>query len=229
MSVTSLDYTMVKRLILKDWYFLRWPIAGYLAAGGVGVALLAFGGERGFNAGSILLFTILIALGIHLPLATVVFERKDQNLPFVMALPISPREYTAAKILANLLILLVPWVSITLGTMAVLSLRPGVPGGLIPYAVLVLVELLGSACLLLTVAIITDSLAWTVATSVCLDLFFQAFLYYLSHLAGIEEHLKGPRAVWNSTAVTVLGSELGAISLLIALCFYVQSQKRELL
>ena len=42
-------------------------------------------------------------------MATVVEERTDQTLPFVMSLPISAAEYTTAKILANLLIFLIPW------------------------------------------------------------------------------------------------------------------------
>jgi hypothetical protein len=31
--------SMVMRLVLKDWHFQRWAIAGYLAAGGVALFL----------------------------------------------------------------------------------------------------------------------------------------------------------------------------------------------
>ena len=52
-------------------------------------------------------------------MVTVVEERNEQTLPFVMSLPISPMEYTTAKILANLLIFLVPLGALMLGSFAV--------------------------------------------------------------------------------------------------------------
>src|ERR1700710_2365572 len=93
--------SMIKCLILKDWYFLRGPIAGYLAAGALALAPIAAGNEAPVYLGTVLLLTVLIGLGIHLPMATVVQERPDHPLPFVMSLPISPRDYTTAKVLAN--------------------------------------------------------------------------------------------------------------------------------
>ena len=63
----------------------------------VALLLVSNGGEGSFYAGCILLFTVLISLGIHLAMLTVVEERTQQTLPFVMSLPISPRDYTVAK------------------------------------------------------------------------------------------------------------------------------------
>src|SRR6476469_7388795 len=127
---------MIRRLILKDWDLLRGTLLLYLAAGAVALVLVAKGSEATFYAGSILIITILFALGIHVAMVTVVVERTEHTLPFVMTLPLSLKEYTTAKIVANLLIFLIPWTAITLGTFAVLAGRPGYPAGLIPFSLL---------------------------------------------------------------------------------------------
>ena len=42
MSSSPMNYSMVKRLILKDWHFQRWAILGYLVAGALSLALVAY-------------------------------------------------------------------------------------------------------------------------------------------------------------------------------------------
>jgi ABC-2 type transport system permease protein len=227
MSTSPTDYAMVKRLILKDWYFLRWAILGYLAAGALALFLICLGGEASFYVGSILIFTVLIAVGIHLPMATIIGERKEQTLTFVMSLPISPREFTLAKVMANLLIILVPWIAITFGSLAVLASRAKLPAGLIPFAAVALTELLVSACLLLAVALVSESQGWTVGAMVFGNLFFQGFLYWLSHVPGIAATMAGRTAVWSSAAVILLLAEAAAVALLLGLTFFFQSRKTD--
>ena len=99
-----MNTSRVKRLILKDWYFNRGAIAAYVVVGLLSLLAIGLGGEGGFYGGSILLITVLISIGIHLVMITVIHERTEQTLPFVMTLPVSAKEYTTAKILANMLI-----------------------------------------------------------------------------------------------------------------------------
>jgi ABC-type transport system involved in multi-copper enzyme maturation permease subunit len=220
---------MVQRLIVKDWYLLRWAIAGYLAAGAVGLFLLDHGGEEAFYAGCILLITVLIAVGMHLAMATVVLERTEQTLPFVMSLPISPTEYTTAKILANLLIFLVPWLALLLGAIAVIAGRAGVPDGLIPFVTVVLGEIFTSYALLLAVAVVSESQAWTIGTTVVGNLGFQAFLYYVSHLPGMAAANAGPTAVWSASILTILAVEAVTIVAAIGITFWLQGRKKDFL
>jgi ABC-2 type transport system permease protein len=227
MSSSPMNHAIVKRLILKDWYFQRWPIYGYLAAGAVALVLVAAGSEASFYAGTILMFTVLIALGIQLPMATVISERKEQTLPFVMSLPVSPREYATAKVLANLLILFIPWAILTFGCLAVLAGRTGLPGGLIPFGAIALTELLASSCLLLLVALATESQGWTIGVMVTCNLVFQGFLYWVSHIPSIAGTMNRKAAVWSPAAVTLLLSEIGVIGVALGLCFYFQSRKTD--
>jgi|CXWL01.1.fsa_nt_gi ABC-type transport system involved in multi-copper enzyme maturation permease subunit len=227
MKTADTGAAMVRLLVRKDWYFLRWPIAAYLLAGGLALALIGRGGEGAFFAGSVLLVTVLISVGIHLPMATVVEERKDQTLPFVMSLPISPREYTTAKILANLGIFLIPWVVLVVGSLAVIAGRAALPDGLIPFTVLVLGEILVATCLILAVALVSESQGWTIGAIVAGNLGFQAFLYGVSHLPSISQAMKGQDIVWSPAAVGILTAELAAVVALLAATFYLQSRKTD--
>lgn len=220
---------MVKKLILKDWYFHRWTIVAYLLIGALSLSLLAAASEGLFFAGSILLLTVVISLGIHIAMTTVILERTEQTLPFVMSLPISPVEYTTAKIVANLAIFLIPWTALTVGTFAVVAERPWLPDGLIPFAALVLMELFASYCLTLAVALVSESQAWTIGAMVFGNLFLQAFLYGVSHHPTLGPAMKVDRIVWSLPAVTLLLAEAAVILLLLGLTFWLQSRKTHFL
>jgi ABC-type Na+ efflux pump permease subunit len=62
------------------------------------------------------LITVIISIGAQMAVSTIVTERKEQTLSFVMSLPISYREYTACKVWGNLIIFLVPWLTMLLGS-----------------------------------------------------------------------------------------------------------------
>jgi ABC-type transport system involved in multi-copper enzyme maturation permease subunit len=205
---------------------MRWAIAGYLAAGAVALLLLDAGHEGAFYAGCILLLTILISVGIHLVMATVVLERSEHTLPFVMSLPISPREYTAAKILANMLIFLVPWAALLIGSVMIIAMASG-HDGVIPFVIVVLTELFVSYCLILAVAIMSESQGWTIGAMVFGNLSLQAFLYLVSHIPSVASANNSPTMIWNQPTVTILLAEIAAIVLLLALTFRVQGRKRD--
>ncbi len=229
MNTAPMDSKMIRRLVLKDWYFQRKAMLVYLAAGALALALVANSGEGSFFAGSILLITVLITVGIHLAMATVVEERKDQTLAFVMSLPVSAKEYTTAKILANLLIFLFPWLALLVGSFAVIASRTALPDGLIPFTAIVLLEIFASSVLILSVALVSESQNWTIGAIVFGNLFFQGFLYFVSHLPDIAQTMNGPRIVWSPAAINLLVAELTAIALLVGLTFWLQSRKTDFL
>ena len=224
-----MNFAIVKRLILKDWYLQRWTIAGYLAAGAVAVLFLSIGGTGSFYAGTIVLMTTLIGFAIHLTMATIVAERTEHTMPFVMTLPVSNRDYTTAKMAGNLSMFLVPWTALVIAVMAVLDVRSGDTRALIPWASLILMEILAGYCLLLFVALVTESQAWTISVMVAANLFFQAFLYYVSRVPSIAAGLKSQRIDWNPAAVSLLLVEVAVIVLLLSLTFAVRVRKTDLL
>jgi ABC-type Na+ efflux pump permease subunit len=221
--------SMVMRLVLKDWHFQRWAIAGYLAAGGLAVFFTGIGTEASFYAGTVLLVTVLITLGIHLALATVVTERTEQTLPFIMSLPISPREYTTAKILANVLIFMIPWLTLLIGTIVVINARSAVPDGLVPFTTVILTEIFTAYLLVLAVAIVSESMAWTVVAMVITNLFFQGFIYTVARIPQIARDIKTDHAQWGGPVLTLLGTEVALMVALIAITFVLQNRKKDFL
>ena len=222
-----MNTSMVKRLILKDWYFNRWTIVSYIAAGAVALVLLGIRNEGAFFAGTILLVTVLIALGIQLAMTTIINERTEQTLPFVMSLPISAKEYTTAKVLANLLIFLVPWVTLVIGCFALIAGSAALPDGLIPFTAVMLTEIFASTCLILAVALVSESQGWTIGAVVLGNLAFNGILYYVSHIPSIAGTMKGPDIVWTQATVTLLLAEIAAVLLLLGLTFWLQSRKTD--
>ncbi len=221
--------TIVKRLVYKDWYLQRWPVAGYLAASAVALLLLGTGGSGSFYAGMIVLITIIIAGGVQLALSTIVNERTGQTLPFIMTLPVSNHQYTAAKVTANLTMFLLPWTALTAGTLAILNSRSAETRALIPIATLTLLELFAAHCLLLFVALITESQQWSVSVMVTTNLGLQAWFYFVSRMPGIAHGLKTNHLEWSRGSLILLLVEVALILLLLSLSFVFRARKTDFL
>jgi ABC-2 type transport system permease protein len=228
MNSARTNYAMVRRLILKDWYLNRWMILGSIPAGLASLAIILTGKQVAFLISIILLCMVIIGVGAQLAIVTTVNERKEQNLAFVMSLPVSWREYTAAKILANLVIFLIPWLPITAGALGILFL-PGAAHGLIPFTAIMSVEMLVTTCLIIAAGVITESQAWTTVAILCSSLGLTLLGYTFAHLRGISTYMWGTRAYWTPTAWIVLAAELLMVPLLLGLTFFIQSRKTDFL
>jgi hypothetical protein len=223
-----MNYAMVKQLILKDWYLQRWAILASLAGVVATLGIIATGGKLAFLLGLILLIMVIISIGAHMAVATIVTERKEQTLAFVTSLPISHREYTASKICGNLLIFLVPWLTMVLGSLGLLLWSPS-SRGMVPYAVIMSTEILLSTCLILAVAVITESQGWTVAAIIAGNVGVNGIGYVIAHIAGIAKGMWGSTVQWSGAASTVLLVEFTTVALLLGVTFFVQAKKKDFL
>ena len=223
-----MNYSIVRTLILKDWYLNRWVILGSIPAGFAALAIVLTGKPIAYMLCIILLCMIIIGVGAQLAFVTTINERKEQTLAFIMSLPVSFREYTAAKILANLIIFLIPWMLLTAGTLGVLCL-PGAGHGLIPYTAIMAVEILVTTTLIVALGIITESQAWATVGICCSSLGINILGYVYAHLRGISHSMWGNQAHWTPTAWIVLLAELLTVPLLLGLTFFIQSRKTDFL
>ncbi|MDX1998931.1 MAG: hypothetical protein SF066_14540 [Thermoanaerobaculia bacterium] len=224
-----MNRSLVAALIQKDWYFNRWPIAAYGALGLAAAWGLGLPSETAFFASGVLLITALISIGIHLTMVTVVYERQQQTLAFVMSLPVSPRQYTLAKLAANLAIFGTAWAAITLATVAVIAHRSWVPDGLIPYALTILLQLFVGYLLTLSVAIVSESMAWTIGAIVVGNLLVQAVMFTLGRVPAVAAVLKTDTVRWAAPIPTILATEVAVMVVLVALTFWLQSRKTDFL
>ena len=192
------------------------------------LGIIATGAKVAFLIGLILLIMVIISIGAQMAVATIVTERKEQTLPFVMSLPISYREYTASKLWGNLLIFLVPWLTMVVGSIGLLLWSPS-SRGLVPYTAIMSVEILLSTCLILAVALITESQGWAVAAIMVGNLAVNGIGYVVAHIGGIAKGMWGPTIQWSGAASAVLLAELTTVALLLGGTFFVQSRKKDFL
>ena len=228
MNRARINSAVVSQLILKDWYLNRLVILGSLPVGLGALALVLTGKQVAFMLCIIILCMVIVGVGAQLAMVTTINERKEQTLAFVMSLPVSWREFTAAKILANLIIFLIVWLPLTAGALGVLLL-PGAAHGLLPFTAIMAVEMLVTTTLIVVLGIITESQAWTTAGIFISSLGINGLGYVFAHLQGISTYMWGKRVYWSSTAWIILACELLTVTLLLGVTFYVQSRKTDFL
>jgi ABC-2 type transport system permease protein len=224
-----MNYSMIRILILKDWYLQRWSVLASLLGGLIALGIVCLGGNAAFMVGLVLLITALIAVGAQLAVTTMVNERKEQTLPFVMSLPISYREYTSAKLLGTLLIFMLPWLTLVMAVLVLFAIPHGVPHGLLPFTVIMATEILVGTCLIVSVALVTESQGWTVGAIMVGNVGLNFAGYFVAHVTGIAKGMNGPTVSWSPAATTLLLSEFMAIGLTLTLTFFLQSRKRDFL
>ena len=127
----TLNMPVIKQLVYKDWYLNRKLLAIYVGGGILSLSILSLG-EWQFFMGSIMFITMLVALGNHQLSVTMINERKEQTLAFVMSLPVSPADYAMAKFLSNMVLFFVPWLLLVMVTTGVILLTP-LPDGLLAF------------------------------------------------------------------------------------------------
>jgi ABC-2 type transport system permease protein len=224
------NIVMVCRLIWKDWYLNK---AGILASLIGGVATLALvvamhASQVALIVGIIVLVSILIGMGAVVMISAA-SERRQLTLPFVMSLPISYQEYTISKIAGGLLIFLALWLPLVAAIVATILLTSGIPHGLIPFVLIMAVEILTTTCLITVVSVTTESHGWTVATAQLGAIGLNAIGWSIVRLPEIGGWMRSTTVRWSGTATALLLAELAFIALMLAVTFLVQGRKRDFL
>jgi hypothetical protein len=222
-----MNTTMIRHLVAKDWHFQRLPVAVATVFGLLGLVLMLTDSSGGFYIGVVMVITAVISLGIYLAFLTVVNEGTEGVLPFVMSLPIGVREYTAAKLVSNLLLFLAVWGVLSAGAVGVVLARDAVPDGLVAYAVVLLLHLLTGYVLSLATAILTMSPGWTIAVAGSSNLLFQGFMYWTSHLPDVEPTLAGNTITWPLSLRWVMAAEVAAVLTILAFTWARQRRRTD--
>lgn len=223
-----MNWAMVRRLIWKDWFLNRAAISFSVIGGMATLGLVAAmrGSLIGLILGSIVVVGLLIGVGQVVMMSTVL-ERKQQTLPFVMSLPISYREYTMAKIAGGLLIYLVLWTALVAGVLGTILLTSGFPHGLVPFVLIMSLELLMGTCLVMTISIATESQGWTIAATQAGVLGVNGIGWWIVRFPDIGGSMTSATVRWSSTANALVTAELAVIALMIVITFFVQARKKD--
>ena len=221
--------TVTLQVIKKDWHFFRTYLLGYALLSALSLALMAYATEVSFMVGSVLLITVVVTSGIHMTFASVIYERTKQTLPFIMSLPITYMQYTRAKLIGTLGLYGIFWTLLLIVVKVVLQNVDDLPNGLWPFATIILTELFVANLLMLSVAMITESEAWTIVVMAVCNVGISIFMYFVRTLDDISAHMNGAVAVWNSAAFGMIAALLLIATVFISITLFVQSKKRDFL
>lgn len=208
-----LNTPVIKQLVYKDWYLNRRLIATYIGGAIFALSIISLGDWQ-FYMGAILLMSMMIGLGNHQLGTTMINERKEQTLSFVMSLPVSPADYAMAKFLSNLAIFVVPWLILTALTTGVILLTP-LPDGFLTFALLVCVLILLNHCISWCVAMVTASEGAILIIMIGLNCLLNPALYVIANFPEIGGYTQQPEFIWSDSATFVLLAQVLAIVLLL--------------
>src|SRR5678815_597833 len=107
-----------------------------MVSGGFALGLIQLGGELPFVLGAVLFFTVMIVFGCMLPPSNIINERKKHTLPFLMSLPMSAMQFTAAKIVSTFGMFFVPWLVLVISAIVFILGHRGSPHGMIPVVLI---------------------------------------------------------------------------------------------
>ena len=217
--------SIVTRLILKDLYLFRWFIVGAVVAGGISLAVMPWSMVSAYVGGVTLICTIIV-LNIFLVMGGVVQERKDRVLLFVLSLPISTTQYVVAKVVANAVAFLVPWLVLTIAAVGVID-ATDIPNGLLPFWVAVLAYLLFYYCALLAVSLVSDSTGWHATAITVGNISVNFLIPFLLSRPSVVAYREWPTAVWTADILTILGLEIAAGAAALGLAIYVVSRRTD--
>lgn len=228
MSWFASDAAMVWKLVVKDWQVYQKQLAGFVAGMLLALGLVGMGTPPMASAGALLLLVQLLVVGTYAIQSSIMAERKLQTMPFIMSLPVTPMDVYWGKLLANLVIYLVPFLLVTGGLLTLILSTPR-PDGAVPWLAVVALFMLAVFCVSLCVAIAVESEGWNIFAILALMTLIGPFLYWVSRLDGIVQYLKADDIVWSAPVLGVLAAEVAVIAVAILVTSWIHARKASFL
>jgi ABC-2 type transport system permease protein len=221
-----MNRSIIGQLVLKDWRLNRLVISLTVAIGLAALLVTQFGGLARL-IGFVWFFVALCILGSMLPGSAILNERKKQTLAFIMSLPVTSVQYSIAKMLSIWGLFLVPWLTLLISALVLIETRHVVPQGAIPMVLILAMLPLIGFCLISSTTLVGESEGWLVAASIVVNSSYWLGWFLLAQIPSLSANWNRPAAVWNSTEIIVLCSELAAIAFIVAVTLFLQSRKRD--
>jgi ABC-2 type transport system permease protein len=216
---------IVRQLILKDLYLVRWMILSAIASGLVAVGIMPLGAVMAY-VGGVSLICVIVILNMFLVMSAVVQERKDKVHLFILSLPVSTAQYAAAKMLSNAIAFVVPWCILTAAVTWVIDVS-ALPNGTLPFLLTVLVYLLMYYCVLLAVAMISDSTGWHASVITIGNVSVNFLIPFLLALPSVSAHNTGAVAVWTGDIAGILAIQVVVAAAALWIAVHVRSRRSD--
>ena len=201
----SLNTSVIRLLVLKDWQLFQKQLAFYTLAGIVALCFLGLGKPWAFYIGSLMLLIVVVSAACFSISTSLVVERKEQTLAFVMSLPVSPLDFTVSKLIGNLLTFGVPYVVLLGGALALVMFTP-LPDGLFVYTLLIFAWLLFAYAVSLAVAMSVESEGWATFAMIGSMVMINPYIMGLAQLDAVRTYTSKDAIVWTTPTVAIMGT-----------------------
>lgn len=200
---SELNLPVIKLLVGKDWQLFQKQLAAYVTAGIFALCLLGMAKPWSFYLGSLMLIVVLVAAACFSISTSLLAERKEHTLAFVMSLPVTPLDFYLAKLLGNLVTFFVPFLIMFIGTIAVIAYTP-LPDGLIVFSTLVFGYIALAYAVSLSIAMAVESEGWNTFAMIGSMVLINPFIMGLGQISAIGSHVNSEHIVWSLPAVSIL-------------------------
>lgn len=197
---------LIRLLIAKDWQLFQKQLAAYVLAGIIALALLGLAKPWAFHLGSTLLIVVLVAGACFAISTSLLVERKEHTLAFVMSLPVTPLDFTLAKLAGNLLTFGVPYLVMLGGTVMVILGTP-IPDGFVVFALLVFGHILLAYGLSLAVAMRVESEGWNTFVMIASMVLINPFIMAIGQIDAIAGPARTDAITWSAPALAILAAQ----------------------
>jgi ABC-type transport system involved in multi-copper enzyme maturation permease subunit len=203
-------------LIAKDWLLFQKQLAAYVTAGLFALCLMGMAKGWSFYMGSLLLLVVLVGTACFSISTSLLTERKEHTLAFVMSLPLTPLDFYLAKLLGNLVTFFVPFLIMSVGTIAVIAFTP-LPDGLIVFSVLIFGFVTLAYSISLSVAMAVESEGWNTFAMIGSMVLINPFMMLLGQIPEISKYVNTESIVWSPPALSILLAQISlAVAVLVA-------------
>jgi hypothetical protein len=224
--------SIIPQLVRKDFMISRKMIGVFCLVSLAGVAAIALLLGRLpdwalVNIAFLFLMSPAATCGMVLLVTTVVFEKEKSTRLFIMSLPVTPKQFTIAKLLINVGVFGAFWLVISGIAFYFAFGRGFFPAGTVPFVVMIFVGAFVAYAGILSVSLWRQSLGFTVLAIALFEMGTSAYLWVIAYFDPVARFIHGPEMVWNRAAVGIVVIQvLAALTMLSATLFF-QSRKRD--
>lgn len=226
--------SIIPQLVKKDFLINRKMILTFCLVSlvSIGVVSILYGRIPNwvlYNLAFLLLVAPAATCGIVLLMKTNVFEKEKSTQLFIMSLPITVKEFTTAKLLVNLPVFGVVWLAVT-GVAFYFSFGLGLlPWGTLPFMTMIFLGVFVAYTCILGTSLISQSLGITVFSIMFFEIGTSAYLWVIVFLDPIANYIYGSNIVWNSTAISVVSTQVFVALVVLITTFFMQTRKKDFL
>ncbi len=220
----TLNTPVIRLLVAKDWQLFQKQLAALVLAGIVALCFLGLAKPWAFYVGSLMLIIVLVSAACFSISTSLMNERKEQTLAFMMSLPVSPKDFIVSKLVGNLLTFGVPFLLLLGGTLAVVLLTP-LPDGLVVYSLLIFAYILFAYAVSLAAVMSVTSEGWATFAMIGTMVMINPFIMGMAQVPEISERVSVDAIVWTTPAVAILATLVALSVAVIAVTTWYHARK----